>query len=169
MFDATITFKRGEPPVNIIMNFKDENEFLSNFYLVPIWFEDRLYPATENAYFAWMSTDDDIKLRLQTIRPVEAKALAQTEAFKSQRKFKTQDELLAGMETLVRQKFFDHPELADKLLATGDALLIEGNTWGDENFGVNMQEGRGCGRNGLGQMLMKIRRELREMREGKGA
>lgn len=35
------------------------------------------------------------------------------------------------MEELVRAKFTQNPDLADKLLATGDAHLEEGNTWGE--------------------------------------
>lgn len=167
MFDASVTFKRGEAPVDIIMAFKGENEFLSNFHLAEVIFEERVYPATENAYFAWMSRDDHIRLRLQTMRPSAAKAFARTDEFKAQRIFKSQNELVAGMEAFVRQKFFNHRHLGDMLLATGNATLIEGNTWGDENFGFNMVTGNG--RNELGKMLMRIRTELREMRRGEGA
>ena len=35
------------------------------------------------------------------------------------------------MERVVRDKFSRHPGLRDRLLATGDAELVEGNTWGD--------------------------------------
>lgn len=45
------------------------------------------------------------------------------------------------MEELVRAKFTQNPDLADKLLATGDAHLEEGNTWGDRIWGtVNAPE-----------------------------
>jgi len=56
----------------------------------------------------------------------------------------------------MRQKF-KQPELKAKLLATGDAELIEGNHWGDIVWGVC----RGKGENRLGKILMKVREELR--------
>ena len=40
------------------------------------------------------------------------------------------------MHSLLRSKFFDHPDMARRLLDTGDARLVEGNTWGDTFWGV---------------------------------
>ncbi len=48
-------------------------------------------------------------------------------------------------------------DLAQRLLATGDAELVEGNNWGDRFWGIC----RGEGRNELGKILMKVRDELR--------
>ena len=61
------------------------------------------------------------------------------------------------MEYLLLQKFFI-PELREKLLATGNEELIEGNWWGDTYWGVC----KGKGENNLGKSLMKIRTELQE-------
>ena len=62
------------------------------------------------------------------------------------------------MEEIVRAKFVQNPELAQKLIATGNAYLEEGNTWGDKVWGtVN-----GSGANNLGIILMKVRNELAE-------
>ena len=55
---------------------------------------------------------------------------------------------------------FKNPELRALLRGTGDAPLIEGNTWGDTFWGV-------CGTKGsnvLGQLLMKLRNNL-QMKE----
>jgi len=53
--------------------------------------------------------------------------------------------------------------LAQQLVDTGDAILIEGNTWHD-NFWGNCQCGRdeclGTGKNWLGRLLMLRRSEL---------
>lgn len=54
-------------------------------------------------------------------------------------------------------KFSTHPDLKEKLLATGDRELVEGNFWGDAYWGVYL----GVGENKLGKTLMKIRSELR--------
>ena len=67
------------------------------------------------------------------------------------------------MEEIVRAKFTQHPELAARLLATGDALLVEGTTWGDTCWGIDLTTGEG--ENRLGQILMQIRAELRSAQE----
>ena len=58
---------------------------------------------------------------------------------------------------VVRAKFNQHPDLAQKLLATGDEELVEGNDWGDTYWGVC----NGRGKNMLGKILMRVRAELR--------
>lgn len=73
------------------------------------------------------------------------------------------------MTRLVLQKFFDHPSLAHELLATGDKLLIEGNTWHDNIWGdctCANPHWPGClqqGRNLLGQILMSTRELLHQL------
>jgi ribA/ribD-fused uncharacterized protein len=62
------------------------------------------------------------------------------------------------METGLRAKFQQNPELKKRLIDTGDVNLIEGNTWGDTFWG----EVDGKGQNKLGKLLMKIRDELME-------
>ena len=63
------------------------------------------------------------------------------------------------MEEIVRAKFIQNLELKAQLLSTGDAILIEGNTWNDRYWGVDVRSG--VGKNHLGKILMKIRSELR--------
>ena len=57
-------------------------------------------------------------------------------------------------------KFTQHPELMDALLDTGNETLIEGNTWGDQIWGV----AKGKGENRLGKILMLIRQMERSKR-----
>src|SRR5690606_39291827 len=57
-------------------------------------------------------------------------------------------------------KYQQDRDLAQKLINTGDATLIEGNTWGDRLWGqVN-----GVGQNLLGEILMGVRKELADER-----
>lgn len=61
------------------------------------------------------------------------------------------------MEELCRRKFEKYQGLRSLLLGTKDAILIEGNTWGDTFWGVC----NGVGENRLGEILMKLREDLR--------
>ena len=61
------------------------------------------------------------------------------------------------MRSLLAQKFRLGSPLGLRLLATGDAELIEGNTWGDRYWGIV----NGAGENRLGTLLMDRRAELR--------
>jgi ribA/ribD-fused uncharacterized protein len=60
------------------------------------------------------------------------------------------------MRDLLQEKFSDD-DLRELLLATGDAELIEGNTWNDYFWGVCLGEGQ----NWLGKLLMEVRKELK--------
>lgn len=69
------------------------------------------------------------------------------------------------MARLVLAKFSDHPDLALMLLATGDAMLIEGNTWHDNTWGdckCGRPECSQPGLNWLGSILMCVRETLRQ-------
>lgn len=68
------------------------------------------------------------------------------------------------MAATVRAKFTLDREEGQRLLETGDALLIEGTFWGDDVWGVDLK-GRDAttswGSNWLGTLLMARRAELR--------
>ncbi|MGX8680786.1 MAG: NADAR family protein, partial [bacterium] len=66
------------------------------------------------------------------------------------------------MEEIVLAKFQQNPELKAQLLATGDAMLEEGNQWHDDYWGVDLRTGRG--QNRLGRILMKVRLELQNVK-----
>ena len=63
----------------------------------------------------------------------------------------------------LRAKFAD-PGLRELLLATGDALLTEGNTWHDQYWGncTCPMHAAVEGSNWLGKLLMQVREELRD-------
>lgn len=70
------------------------------------------------------------------------------------------------MREVIRAKFSpQNPKLALRLLATGYAELVEGNTWGDAVWGRPLGHyrfaGTKKGENLLGQLLMQRRAELR--------
>ena len=57
----------------------------------------------------------------------------------------------------VNAKFSTNESLKKRLLETGDEELIEGNTWNDTYWGVC----KGVGLNKLGEILMRVREELK--------
>jgi ribA/ribD-fused uncharacterized protein len=62
------------------------------------------------------------------------------------------------MLTALRAKFTQHDELREELLATGGRILVEHTT----NDSYWADGGDGTGRNRLGELLMKVRDELRK-------
>lgn len=70
------------------------------------------------------------------------------------------------MYKIVTEKFRQNLELAKRLLDTGDKILIEGNTWNNTCWGIC----NGKEKNYLGQILMRVRKEIRlELRTARGA
>ncbi|MBQ3449388.1 MAG: NADAR family protein, partial [Synergistaceae bacterium] len=62
----------------------------------------------------------------------------------------------------LRAKFTQHEDIAQKLINTGERILIEGNDLGDVFWGIDTATGEG--ENHLGKILMKIRGELAAMK-----
>lgn len=58
----------------------------------------------------------------------------------------------------VFEKFLQNPELRNRLIDTGNKILIEGNTWGDTYWGMC----NGNGLNKLGEILMIVREKMKK-------
>lgn len=144
-----------QPPV--IGEFFGEYRFLSNFASSPIVWKDVTWPTVEHAYQAAKSLDPDVHERIrQLATPGAAKRAGKVIALRPDWEVVK----VSIMLELVWLKFTQNPHLADKLLATGDAFLEEGNTWNDRFWGVcPPQSGRG--ENYLGWILMEVRERLR--------
>lgn len=138
----------------IIDSFTDKYHFLSNFYPCTIEYQRLDYPSVEHAYQAAKSKDQSVRLSIRD-------ASSAKDAKRKGRRIKLRDDWekikLKVMLKLVRIKF-QQPTLRKKLLATGDAVLIEGNWWGDKFWGVC----NGAGENHLGKILMRVRDEAQE-------
>jgi ribA/ribD-fused uncharacterized protein len=138
-----------------IDSFQGEYRFLSNFWPAQVVFEGITYPTAEHAYQAAKSLDPTERQRIAA-SPTPAEAKRAGRALKPREDWETVK--FDVMERVVRDKFTRHADLRQQLLATGDAELIEGNTWGDRVWGVY----QGAGENRLGKILMKVRAELRK-------
>src|SRR6478752_2759901 len=117
--------------MNAIRGFFGDYRFLSNFYPVEIDYNFIVYPSVEHAYQASKTYSVRHKLMIaDTPRPGDAKRLGKTlEIAKGWEEHK-----LTIMYDLNKLKF---TQLAFKprLLATGDAELVETNAWGDIFWG----------------------------------
>jgi ribA/ribD-fused uncharacterized protein len=147
----------------VINNFDGEYAFLSNFYESPFIYKGITYPTAEHAFQAAKTLNPIEKRRIALAEtPGQAKRLGRTCALRGDwEKIK-----YTIMTEIVREKFYSSSELANKLLATGDELLEEGNTWHDNIWG-NCSCNK-CikivGQNHLGKILMEIRKEIRAVR-----
>lgn len=135
-----------------IDRFFGSYRFLSNFWPVTIEFDGDLYPSVENAYQAAKFPAGLARAFMFSCTPAEAKRFARKAILGEQ----WHERKVAVMTKLVQQKFAPGGDLAQKLIDTGDAELIEGNSWGDRFWGVCNGEGE----NYLGRILMLIRSGL---------
>lgn len=141
--------------MNKVESFQGEFRFLSNFWPCLVEYNEITFPSVEHAYQAAKSSNPAEQKVLSVMRtPGEAKRRGRVIDLRPD----WERMKVAIMTYLVYQKFSSNPPLRKKLLATGDAELIEGNTWGDRYWGVYAGEGR----NQLGKILMFVRQSLRE-------
>jgi len=138
-----------------IDSFQGEYRFLSNFWLCTIVYNGGyIYGSTEAAYQAAKSLNPADHVRFTRMSPGVSKREGKRLIIRDDWDIvKTRI-----MVELVRQKFTSHNDLKMLLLNTGDALLVEGNTWGDTFWGVC----NGKGENKLGKILMMVRQEIYE-------
>lgn len=138
--------------------FRGEYEFLSNFFNVPIEYKGMYYLNSEAAFQAQKCRTEEEKIPFMTCTATKAKRMGRQVLLRPD----WESVKIQLMEEIVRAKFSQNPRLAEKLLKTGDKMLIEGNTWRDTFWGVDLESGKG--ENHLGQILMKVRSELEEDR-----
>lgn len=165
----------------IIDSFKDEYAFLSNFYPSPVFIGEEIdllpdgwkYPTVEHAFQAAKTTSIIQRHRIiNAPTPGLAKRLGRDVTLRS-----GWDEgpepwwyglKMKVMQHLIVQKFAAGSQLAAKLVDTGDAVLIEGNYWGDIYWGA-IKNGMGqylIGQNRLGIILQAQRKMLQLDRAG---
>ena len=140
--------------------FDGEFAFLSNFYNASCIFEGKLYPTVEHAFQAAKSLDHAERDWIAAAgSPGLAKRLGRRVNLRSDWEKVKFD----VMEECLRSKFAD-PVLKQKLLATGDEELVEGNYWHDNTYGnCSCEKCKDIvGRNMLGNILMKLRTEFME-------
>ncbi len=147
-------YKVIRPKENEISYFDGDYAFLSNFYEHPVEYDGKVYPSNEHAFQAAKSLSDKDR---ESIKNQPSPSRAKFAGRKVNLRTDWEDVKVDIMYEICKSKFQDE-KLKKMLLDTGDQILVEGNTWKDDFWGKCSDNGQ----NHLGQILMKIRDELRE-------
>lgn len=142
----------------MIVEFDGQYDFLSNFYHSPFAHDGIAYPTNEHFFQAMKTLDIDERKK---IAAAETPGLAKRMGRNVQLRSDWEKVKVYYMELGLRLKFANKT-LAEKLIATGDEELVEGNWWHDNTWGNCHcpQCSRVGGRNLLGMLLMELRKEL---------
>lgn len=143
-----------DPALPPVVEFQGEYRFLSNFWPATVIVGPHVYPSAEHAYQASKAITEPERLWVASApNPAQAKVRG--------RKIKLrpgwENTKLLRMSRILKAKFSDS-HLGGRLLKTSYRELIEGNLWEDRFWGVC----HGVGKNHLGNLLMEIRKDIRE-------
>lgn len=138
--------------------FEYNGRFISNWFsnmvVSPIKIDDITYRSVENYYQAQKSLDGYLRFSIATMTPARARRRG--------REIKRRDDweiIKYGVMKFALYHKFTQPMWRDKLLSTGDEVIIEWNNWGDSIWGVPIDTNKG--QNLLGKALMEVRSDLR--------
>ena len=141
-----------------IICFDGDNRFLSNFWSAEITYGGYIFPTSEHAYQAAKTLDKNERETVRNSQGANAAKKAGKQVTLRPNWDSIKDDIMLE---ILRLKFTDK-DLKEKLLATGDKVLVESNHWHDNWFGVcHCDKCKGIGKNRLGQLLMKVREEIK--------
>ena len=134
----------------------------SNFSPHPIQLNGKTWPTSEHFFQAqkFAGTPDEEEVR-HAKSPMVAARMGRSRNRPLRRDWESVK--VSIMHEAVLAKFTQHADLRAVLLATGDMMIIE-HTKNDGYWGDG---GDGSGRNMLGQILMRVRDELRRAETGR--
>ncbi len=147
--NGTIRFYHSDQPWGELSNFSPHAVFL----------DGNVWPTVEHFYQAQKFTEAEYREYIRSsATPTRAKQRAyERSAVRLREDWESVKEqvMLEGL----RAKFEQHPDLRDRLVQSGDRLLVEHSDqdayWGDG--------GDGTGLNRLGCLLMQVRSEIRKL------
>ena len=151
-----------------ITKVKEESGWLSCMSAYSVIFKEILYKTCEALFQALRFEGyPDIQKQIQECpSPMGAKMIARKNREKLNRRTKW-DEAPSDiplMKKCLMLKLEQHPELKEKLIATGDAIIIEDCTTHDREsarfWGAVKIDGKWVGENVFGKLWMEIRKEL---------
>lgn len=144
------------PPVINFYSATGEHGCFSNFSRHSVFLKGKHWPTSEHYFQAqkFAGTEHEEAVR-RCKRPADAADMGRSRKLPLRRDWESVKDRV--MLEAVRAKFAQHDDLKAVLLATGDAKLVE-HTENDSYWGDG---GDGSGKNRLGQLLMRVRDELR--------
>lgn len=150
--------------VSEIRSFTDNYRWLSNFWVgKPVMSLGVEFQTAEHLYQALKTNDPD---QIEWVRTSPTPGTAKRRGAKVDLRPDWDLMRVDAMMYTLGRKFMGEQVLQDWLLSTGDAELVEGNTWHDNYFGVCSCDG--CRdnpevwpKNVLGKLLMNLRKDLR--------
>ena len=152
------------PEVISFYSVADEYGCFSNFASFPIRLGGKVWPTSEHYFQAQKFEDAGHQEAIRKAKsPMIAARMGRDRKTKLRRDWESAK--VSVMTDAVRAKFTQHDDLRAVLLGTGDAKLVE-HTENDDYWGDG---GDGSGRNMLGQVLMRVREELRREHGRDGA
>lgn len=155
------TSRARRTQLDVVESFSGSFAFLSNFHEYPFSWDGRVAQTVEHHYNAAKTDNLAEKSR---VYDQETPGRAKREGQKVTLRDGWDDHFKTGyMESILQAKFAPETEMAQRLLHTGEALLIEGNIWHDQYWGQCTCEKHyhWAGTNALGRLLMKHRDTLR--------
>lgn len=145
--------------MEVIAKFQDDNgEHLpwSNFYRFRFAVDGLEWDTVEHYFQAMKTTDASLR---GTIRFAGSPKLAKRLGRQLPLRSDWEAVKIPVMRRALMHKFEVNNEMGRLLLETGDAFMVEGNTWGDRFWGAVDN----VGENWLGALLMLRRAELRAL------
>ena len=145
----------------MIDNFSGDYFFLSNFYNVYVDYEGISYCSSEAAFQAAKTMNTEERSRIARMSPSDSKKAGRRLQLRPDWE-SVKDRVMYDV-CLSKFSNNDSFRLKERLLATGDEELVEGNTWHDNYWGnCTCDKCKDIpGRNHLGKTLMRIREELK--------
>lgn len=138
--------------------FEGEYAFLNNFFEPAngIRFVGEKFRCSEAVYQSQKTHDINIRRAMINMNGSEAKRFGRHNIV-LRPDWKERDVRVFAMNHALMIKFRD-AELKQKLIATGDKILVDENRWSDKFWGIK----NGRGENMLGRLLMQVREYFRE-------
>lgn len=147
-------------PTDVVDSFTGPWAGLSNFSPTPVTIDAVTYTTPEHAFNALKTLDPaEGAWVAEAPTPGQAKARGRKVTLRPDWDTRVRHEVMAA----VTEAKYTDPVARDLLLATGDALLVEGNHWHDQHWGdcTCPQHRSWPGTNHLGRALMRHRAVLR--------
>ena len=139
----------------MINQVRDDFFVLSNFYSAPVKYGGYTYRSNEAAFQAQKTLVETQRIQFIHLNPSDAKRKGRHVNLRPDWE-EVKDNI---MYEIVLAKFTQNEALRKRLISTGEEELIEGNDWGDQYWGVS----NGSGKNKLGQILMRVREEVKNL------